>query len=202
MKQARVDQTVASHAGRAQAFTCSQLKHGDGTLLKLLTERPLREGLIIEGVVEFFETYRMAQIWNQTITDPRTLNIELDQMMSDFPKAVDQITNFLGSRSKATNSGEALFSKAVIDQEEKIKEDALVFNMGSDSSILTSLYTSIYNSEAYKHGTGGEDKAVARAEVDKLICKQTPLRALYDPIFELLGWNGCLHRRRTLLPRR
>jgi hypothetical protein len=186
MKQARRNASeVAKHAERGQQFTCQLLKSGEGTLLELLHHRDLRGGLLVEAAMEYFETYRMAQIWNKTQNDPFTLNIELDTMMADFPRAVDSIIDFLTTGS--SNRGQHEFSRAVSLEKKQIKDDALVFDMGSSSSALSSIYTSIYNSPTYKHGTGGEEKAQARDEVNLLLCSYQPLRQLFQPIFDMLG---------------
>ncbi len=49
--------------------------------LKLL---PPKDGLRVEASIDYYETLRMAHIFNHTYHDPFSFNIDLDDLMSDY----------------------------------------------------------------------------------------------------------------------
>jgi hypothetical protein len=68
--------------------------------------------------------------------------------------------------------------------------------MGSSStsgerSRLAGLYTAVYNSQLYQHGTastsGAKGKVAATGALQALLCEHKDLRALYEPVFALLN---------------
>ncbi len=54
------------------------------SLMETLKLVPPEIGLKVEASVDYYETLRMARIFNHTYNDPYSLNIDLDQFMADY----------------------------------------------------------------------------------------------------------------------
>lgn len=65
------------------------------SLQEKLKVYPPRRSILTEAALDYYESLRMAQILNHTADDPRTLNIDLDDMTTHYSKMTWQILQHL-----------------------------------------------------------------------------------------------------------
>lgn len=73
-------------------FQCRNLgPMSELSLTETLNELPPADGLKVEASIDYYETLRMAKIFNNTWNDPYTLNIDLDELMKDYSGTMRKI---------------------------------------------------------------------------------------------------------------
>lgn len=65
------------------------------SIQEMLLNQPAHEGILTEAALDFYENLRMAQIINDTAGDPRTLNIDLDDLNSNYAEVTLRLLEFL-----------------------------------------------------------------------------------------------------------
>lgn len=74
---------------------CKYLSTVNESLQKSLNSESLNHGLAIEATIDYYENLRMARVLNETRNDNRTLNIDLDFLMSNFEFSIRKIVDHL-----------------------------------------------------------------------------------------------------------
>jgi len=79
------------------SFMCEHLgKPARGRSLQAtLQQLSPEEGILSQAALDLYETLTMARIFNETFSDPHSLNIDLDYMTGNFNQATKQLLSFL-----------------------------------------------------------------------------------------------------------
>lgn len=80
-----------TRSGMEYKTLCHYLGKIDQSLQISLQKEPLDIALGIEASVDYFESLRMAKIYEHTKKDPKTLNVDLDYLMKNYDEAIRQI---------------------------------------------------------------------------------------------------------------
>lgn len=77
----------------------ADLKHFHHTstpsIQEMLLNQPAHEGILTEAALDYYENLRMAHIINDTAGDPRTLNVDLDDLNNNYSEVTLRLLEFL-----------------------------------------------------------------------------------------------------------
>lgn len=150
------------------------------SLQEKLKVYPPRRSILTEAALDYYESLRMAQILNHTADDPRTLNIDLDDMTAHYSKMTWQILHHL---------------KDVIPSEVRrsLHDDLRFYDLNSSPlyrlGMSNSFVSHVHPVTAADHRTSNDSSLLPPASSERLlsILQSDPIvTKLYQPIYELM----------------
>mmetsp|Transcript_32390 Transcript_32390/g.41506 ORF Transcript_32390/g.41506 Transcript_32390/m.41506 type:complete len:426 (-) Transcript_32390:8-1285(-) len=139
-------------------------------LSKNLFDLPLEKGLLIEAGLEFYEDLSMADIVNHTRSDPNSLNINLDDMMSDFEGFARRILEFINLHNGDTK----LFEK-------------MVRQMNFFDVKTSSLYNWAMGTPLFNHVANDKNIFFDKEAAEMFLLNDPLFQSVYKPVIELIG---------------
>lgn len=130
---------------------------------------PLAEGLRIEAAIDYYESLRMAQILHHTRTDPHTLNIDLDEFMSNYSATVALIVQTLELENQLSR------------HTFKVLIDDLQFYDINNSPIYRYSMSNPFLNHVDPHQE--EEEGI---DLNKILTEDEEIRKLYRPILKIM----------------
>lgn len=150
-------------------FICQHLSPINVSLMDSLLTVPLTEGLKIEAAIDYYESLRMAQILHHTRNDPHTLNIDLDDFMSNYSATVSLILDTLElEKELSRHTFKVLF------------DDLQFYDINNSPLYRYSMSNPLLN---HVDPHAEEEEGI---DLNKILADDDEIRVLYHPILRLM----------------
>eukprot|EP01034_Spumella_vulgaris_P023878 gene23878-30156_t len=150
-------------------YICKHLGSLNSSLQQSLHTSSAESGILTEAALDYYENLKMARLVNQTLNDPRSLNIDLDAMNRDFSGAIWQILGHL----------QGLIPE---DMLVPLHEELMFYDLQTSPLYRWSMSNPLINHVA-DQSSGAQHTS---ADLMTILKADPEVKELYRPVFELM----------------
>eukprot|EP01039_Chlorochromonas_danica_P009421 gene9423-10408_t len=149
-------------------FLCANLGAVNQSIQHTLKHAEEKQGVVVEAALEYYEILRMATLYNQTIRDPHTLNLDLDYFTENFDEGTWRILHHLKDLVPSTLV-------------ESLHQELAFYNLETSPLYRWSMSNPIIN-----HVTANQKSGMTTRELVQVLSSNPDVMSLYKPIYDLM----------------